>query len=193
MGSLDWILAKLNELYIAKHVTGPHDEARASFAVGRNTVDSMNEFTDIIRRYYEYHFSKCISFGGQLSAAEAEGAAKQILETKYGKGREGLVAAYNDARYGTNGGLRVIIDTICDHIKAQSMERHIRKVFDDEISLNSWEDRVEIIRQLFSHLPREVTRHLNTNNPVQYADHYEELIRAHMRLLQQSSAIFRRL
>jgi hypothetical protein len=193
MASLSSILNQLDERYIAKHIGIPHDEARMSFQLTSNTVSDIDEFTRIIGNYYNYHFTKCVSHGGSLSLAEAEGRAKEIIEAEYRKSHSDFIGAFNDAHDGLNGGLRIILDRIADRLKAEAVERHIRKVFDDEVKPNSWNDKVDVIRQFFSNLGHDLLRHLDTSNPERYASNYNELIRAYVESLKQNSSIFRRL
>ena len=147
MVSIDRLLKELDELAIAKKVGLPNDEARISYQLKSNTVDNFDDFARIIGDYYNHHFSKCVSRGGRLSASEAAGRAKEILEREYRRRSGDLISAYNDAHDGTNGGLRVILDTIAESIKAESVERYIRDAFDRHVTPNSWEKKVEIIRQ----------------------------------------------
>jgi len=193
MGSLSSILEKLDERYIAKDIGIPHDEARLNYQLTSNTVADIDEFTRIIGNYYNYHFTKCVSHGGLLSSTEADGRAKEIVEEEYRRIGSNFVGAFNDAHDGLHGGLRVILDKIADKLKAESVERHIRKVFDDEVKPNSWDDKVDIIRQFISTLGQDLSKHLDVSNPERYATNYNELIRTYVESLKQTSSIFRRL
>jgi len=103
------------------------------------------------------------------------------------------VTAFNDAHDGTNGGLRVVLDTIAESIKAESVERYIRDVFDCHVTPNEWDKKVEIIRQFINQTGVRVDSSINKAQPVQYAHNYQELIRSYVNGLQRTSSIFRRL
>ena len=83
MGSLESLLAAMDELAIASDVGIPHDEARMNYSLNRNTVGSFGEFADVIADYYNYHISQCVLHGGFLSNTEASGRAKEILVQEY--------------------------------------------------------------------------------------------------------------
>ena len=83
MGSLDNLLEAMDEMTIAKNIGIPHDEARMHYSLKKNTVDSFEEFTDVIADYYNYHISKIVLRGGHLSSTEAAGRAKEIIEQDY--------------------------------------------------------------------------------------------------------------
>ena len=193
MVSIEALLEELEERMIAKKVGIPNDEARISFALKKNTVDNFDEFTRIIGDYYNHHFTQCVSRGGSLSTSEATGRAKEILEREYRRRAGDVVTAFNDAHDGTNGGLRVALDTIAESIKAESVERYIRDVFDRHVTPNSWDKKVEIVRQFINQNRAVFGSSINQDQPERYAQNYQELIRSYVNGLQRTSSIFRRL
>ncbi len=193
MGSLSSILEQLDERYIAKKIGIPHDEARGSYRLATNTVSDIDSFRKIIGDYYNYHFTNCVSNGGFLSATEAQGRAKEVIESNYRNHGSDFVGAFNDAHDGTNGGLRIVLDKIAEQLKMEAIERHIRKVFDDEVKPNSWEDKVDIIRQFINRYGQDISQHLDTSKPERYASNYADLLRAYVDSLKRTSSLFRRL
>lgn len=193
MTSIKNLLAELDEKAIAQRVGTPHDEARMRYSLKSNTVGSFDEFTKIISDYYNYHFTSCVSHGGKLSASEAASRAKEIIDQEYQRRHGDRVMAYNDAHDGTNGGLRIILDLIAEKLKSESVERYIRDVFDRNIEPNSWDQKVEIIRQFMAHYGSHFSPAIRSEPPERYAQNYQELIRSYVTALQQTSSIFRRL
>ena len=193
MSPIQNLLSAINEISIARNVANVHDEVRMRYSLGRNTIGSFNEFTDIISDYYIYHFTSCVAMGGTLSRTEAAGRAKEILTQEYRRRGGDINSAYNDAHDGTNGGLRVILDILADRLKAESVERYLRDQFDRFVAPNSWEQKVEIIRQFIAHCGAQLSHSIRTDQPERYAQNFEELIRSYVTALQQTSSIFRRL
>ena len=74
-------------------------------------------------------------FFGPIS--EAAGRAKEILEQEYRRRGGDLVTAFH-VHDGTNGGLRVVLDTIAEGLKAESVERYIRDAFDRHVAPKSF-------------------------------------------------------
>ena len=192
MGSLEGLLAEMDELTIARTVGVPHDEARIRYSLSKNTVDGFQEFTDVIADYYNYHVSKCVAHGGFFSRSESAGRAKEILEQEYRRQSGNLTTAYNDAHDGTNGGLRIVLDRIAEQLKAESVERHIRDAFDRFVDPTSWDQKVDIIRQLFAQIGHMLSSSIRTDQPERYAQNYEELIREYVEALKRTSPVFRR-
>ncbi len=193
MSSLNNLLAELDERTIAQRIGIPHDEARMRYPLGSNTIGSFDEFSWLIADYYNQHFTTCVSYGGSLSASEAGSRAKELLEREYRRRGGDIVMAYNDAHDGTNGGLRLVLDTIAEGLKAESVERYIRDAFDRYVAPNSWEQKVEIIRQFIAQCGVHLASSIRTDKPERYASNYQELIHSYVTALQRTSSIFRRL
>jgi len=192
MVSINNVLLSLDERHIAQSIGLRHDEARMRYPLNRNTVTSFDEFGRIIGDYYNQHFHY-VSNGGSLSPVDAVGRAKDILDRAYRRKNSDVVGAFNDAHDGTNGGLRVVLDTIAEALKLEFVERYIRDVFDRHVAPNSWEDKVEIIRQFILQCGANLSSSIRTHQPERYAQNFQELIRSYVDSLQRTSSIFRRL
>ena len=192
MGNIDTLLDALDERTIASKIAIANDETRMQYPLHSNTVSSFDEFSNLIADYYNYHFTKSVSGGGSLSIAEAGGRAKEIIEREYRRRGGDIVAACNNAQDGTNGGMRAILDIIAEGIKAESVERYIRDMFDRHVAPNSWEDKVNIIRQFIRRCGGELAGSVDFQQPEAYASNYESLIRSYVTALQQTSSMFRR-
>lgn len=193
MPSITGLIHELDERTIAQRVGLPHDETRMRYPLHSNTVAGFDEFSNTIGDYYNYHFTACVSRGGHLSRSEASGRAKELLEKEYRRRNGDIVTAYNDAHDGTNGGMRVVLDTIAEGLKADSVERYTRDAFDRHVAPNSWEDKVEIIRQFIAFCGPLLSSSVSAGQPERYAHNYQELIKAYVDGLQRASSVFRRL
>ena len=193
MASINSLLAALDERTIAQRIGIPHDEARMRYRPQSNTVGSFDEFSDLVADYYNYHFTGCVSGGGALSRGEAAGRAKEILEQEYRRREGDIVSAYNDAHDGTNGGLRVVLDTIAEALKAESVKRYTRELFDRYVAPNDWDQKVQMIRQFIAQCGAHLASSIRTDQPERYAQNYQELINSYVAALQRTSSIFRRL
>jgi hypothetical protein len=193
MVSINTTLAALDEREIARRVRGRHDEARMRFALDGNTVRNFAEFCAVIGNYYNHHYSYCVTDGTRLSESEAVGRAKEALESQLRQRRATIMDAYNDAADGTDGGLRVVLDTIAQAFIDEFTERYIRGVFDRQVAPNAWEDKVEIIRQFIRQCGANLSSSIRADQPERYAQDYSELIRSYVESLKRTSAHFRRL
>jgi hypothetical protein len=193
MGTIRNLLEELDERTIAQKISIRHDQYRMSYDLKSNTVRTFDEFIRLDADYYAKHFIACVSHGGSLSTFEAGSRAKEILEKEYRRRGGDIVTAYNDAHDGINGGMRAILDIIAENLKAESVELYIRDVFDRYVAPNSWEQKVEIIRQFIDHCGVHLSSSIQTDQPERYASHYRELVQSYVAALQRTSSIFRRL
>ena len=182
MSNIDDLCAAINEAAIARHVGIAHDEARLAYHLpgNKNTVTNFDEFNALIADYYNHHLTQCVTHGGGLAGFEAAGRASEILESEYKHQGGDLMSAYRDAHDGTNGGMRIILDIIADHLKTESAERYVRAAFHRYVDPASWDERVEIIRQFFDRNPHVLPLSIDKNRPERYAQNYDELIKAFM-------------
>jgi hypothetical protein len=192
MSSIDSLCAELDEVAIAGNAGNAHDNARAAYSLKKNTVSSFDEFNDRIVDYYSYHIGQCVVPGGRIAPYEAAGRASEILEREYKRQGGNLMSAYKDANDGTNGGLRIILDIIADHLKEESVERYIRFAFNQHVDPTSWPQKVEIISQFIGRYGHILGPSIDAAHPERYAQNYDELIRAFMDALKRSSKIFRK-
>jgi hypothetical protein len=193
MATINSLLSALDECTIAQRIGIPHDEARMRYHLRSNTVGDFEQFSAVIADYYNHHYTSCVSRGGRLSPSEAYGRAKELLEREYRKRRGNIVSAFNDAHDGTNGGLRVILDVIAESLKREVVERYVSDVFDRHVAPNSWDQKVDMIRQFISWCGNILPASITADQPERYAHNYSELIRVYVEGLRQTSAIFRRL
>lgn len=193
MATINSLLAALDERMIAQRIGIPNDEARMRYYLRSNTVEDFDQFSSVIADYYNHHHTSCISNGGSLSTSESYGRAKELLERQYKKRRGDIVSVFNDAHDGTNGGMRAVLDTIAEGLKAEVVERYINDVFDSHVAPNSWNQKVDMIRQFISKCGMYLSSSVSLDQPERYAQNCSELIRSYVEGLQQTSSIFRKI
>jgi len=193
MDLIDSLLAALEEQEISRRVGQHHDEARIRYPLRKNTVETFDEFSDILGDYCAFHFAQCVAKGGRLSPAEAAGKAMGILDRQYRRRGGDRMDAFDDALRGTNGGLRSILDVICEDLKAESVEHYILDVFQRHVAPNKWEAKVEFVRKFISRHGASLGASIHADQPERYAQNYLDLVRAYVHHLQEAARAFRRL
>ncbi len=192
MSDIDGLLMALDQRTITQKVELAHDQARAQYPLRANTVDGFDEFAQVIGNYYSYHFEKCVCPGATLPQIEARARAKELLERQYANQGGSLVSAYNDAHDGTHGGMRVLLDIIAENLKAESVERYTREMFDRYVAPHDHRRKVEIIRQFFAACADHLSG-CDLEDPGRYATKYEDLIRAYVSGLRRLASLYRNL
>ena len=180
MPSISALMAELDPRSIARRVGLKHDDARSQYVPRCSRVSTYDEFAGIIGDYYNYHSCRCVTRGGEFSQHQAAGRARQAVERAYRRRDQDISAAFRDARDGTNGGLRRILDTIADHLKGEAIESHIEETLDSHVSPVDPHAQEEVVRQLFEMLGPvlgPVETDLRMSSPQYYAARYRLLIR----------------
>jgi len=180
MPSISALMAELDPRSIARRVGLKHDDARSQYVPRCSRVSTYEEFAGILGDYYNYHSCRCVTRGGGFSRHQAAGRARQVVERDYRRRDQDISAAFRDARDGTNGGLRGILDTIADQLKGEAIEAHIEEILDSHVSPVDPHAQEEIVRQLFAKLepvlgPLETD--MGMSSPQYYAARYRQLIR----------------
>jgi len=176
MSIIEAMITELSEVNVAEQATNMHDDARAAYHRPSNTVRDFDEFTAVTADYLNYHLAATSMHGGRLSDWEARSRAKNLIEREYRRHNSDIVGAYNDARTGTNSGLRHVLDIICEGLKYQAMEDHFTDVFDRYVTPCSWSEKVDIIRQLIQHGSFVLPPDFDKSTPERYASNYRPLI-----------------
>ena len=190
MPSFDALYGDLDPHRIAREVAR-HDEARMSYRLDRNTVDTWYEFEDEVGDYYAYH-ERYVS-GNEIGATKAKDEALKILDQAYRRRNSDRMGAFANARDGLNSGMRGVCDEICEALKSGEVEMHVAAAFRRHVDPSSWDEKVEIVRQFIQRLDPQIGRYIDRERPKSYAKDYRELIRAYVQALQSTSEIFRRI
>ena len=193
MPSIDALLHEVNERTIAQKIKVPHDKCRMGYQPSAPTVADFDAFKELVTDYYNRHHTQCVSHGGSLSRGDAWARGRGLLERAYRRRGGDINSAYNDAHEGTSDGLRGILDLLADGLKAEAVENYMRDAFDRNVAPNSYEEKVELIRQFIARCGQDLSREIETDRPERYANDFEDLIRAYVAALERTSSAFRRL
>lgn len=194
MSPISGLMANLTPRAIAHNAALPHDEARLKYrGLKSNTVGTFDDFRDGVTDYVIYHHSECVARGGRLSPSEAWGRGKTIIETEYRRRHGDIVTAFNDARDGTNGSMRAILDLICESMKADAVAAYTTNEFDRAISPASWSERVLAVRDFIAECGPYLRADIRTAEPERYARDIRQLLEAYLEGLKSVSSMYRRL
>lgn len=191
-GVLEYILSEIGAQALAAKIGLPIDSARASYVMGSVTVNSHEEFNDVIASFYLHLFrhTKKLSSPVDVNAAGSEAFA--LLERTFSR-KGGGRAALAEAKDATNGGLRLVLDMMTEQFKREEQEKHINLVLKSVLDPLDWESKVcliaALLKRLEPHLPYEIT----SQPPERFAGHYEIIVRAYVESGDQLNSLLRSL
>lgn len=169
----------------------PHDRARASYPLSSTTVNSWQDFEQILADYYRHH---CRGVGGGDYGDASQNLAEAKNLAMRGAGRNTTIKKlFRDATSGADGGVRQVLDHLADGIKQQFLERYISDKFDAYISPCSIDEATEIIRQFFEKYQHILPTSIDFGKPMYYAANYKEYLNLFAQSMASVASEFRRL
>ncbi|MCC6694867.1 MAG: hypothetical protein IT365_04460 [Candidatus Hydrogenedentes bacterium] len=192
MSRLNSMLKELDEVTLAQRIARPFDQTRLAYRPSSNSVRDYPDFTDILADYVQYVYRECVTPGSSPSRATAAGQGKSMLNQELRRQGGDAVSAYRDCLDSLNGGLRHILDVLCDAMKAEALEHQMRDVLDRYLPPDDWELRVRTVREFIDSYSPTLPG-IDRNHPERYAKDVELLIRSLLQASRQMASVFRRI
>jgi hypothetical protein len=191
--AFDRVTSKISEQAMAHKFGIPADSARGSFVLESSTVQSWEQFIEILQSFFihlhSYITSEAESFI-DLNRARAEVLA--LLEEAF-QIKGGTKAAFARAEDGTDGGLRSVLDTLTEHYKSKRLFEYIQCVFKDAVDPLDWDDRVRFINGALKRLRPLLPRDIRDEPPERFVGAYEMIVQAYVQSLDQVNKVLRTL
>ena len=189
---LKYLLEKLDPEYIETNITRPFDEARARYSLSEITLESHEEFLDILSAFYKYLLLHTSMLQKPLDKSSTTNEALDICEKTF-REEKGFKGALAEARHATHGGLRYILDRITEYLKQEACEKHVLKTFKKNIDPLDFRIKTALVTELIKmgqeHLPDEII----SQPPERFAENYEEIIAVYAKSKNALAALLNRL
>ena len=143
MSGLRDILGNLDEERMYLTVGLKHDIARESFELPLFITDDYEVFISTIQAYYFHHMEKT---GVKISEGNARAGAMNTVEQAF-KSQGGLAYAVEIVQSGAEGGMKRVVDVMCDYLKKADIENHIQSVLFSAISPANYVRKVEVMQE----------------------------------------------
>ena len=186
------LMKELDEGTIARQIGSKHDNARTQYQLRTNIVDNYQSFIDLITDYYNYHFQQVYQCG-PLSPADAEGKAKAMVNQAYRQNRGDIMSAFREARENINGGMRRVLDAICDAMKGEHIEQYIENVFDRYSDPEDFDTMTEILHQFCQKYGDHFGSILQIDKNEFYARDWKRIVRIMVDVINQAASAYRRI
>jgi hypothetical protein len=173
------VLEQISEQSLAQTIGLAIDHARASYLLESALVDSADAFFRVISAFYLYllrHTRIQIEYTDNESAAPE---AYALLERTYTK-NGGVNAALLEAREGTHGGLRKVLDDITDYFKKEEQEKYINRILGEVLDPLDWNRKVEFTTIFLNRIQHLLPEDIKSASPKQFAHHYGQLVRLYV-------------
>jgi hypothetical protein len=186
------VLSEIDREALAAKIGLPIDTTRAGYVLEQVITDSYDMFRETVCSFYRtlLHHTGAAPAPGDPEMIAAEAFA--LLERAFDE-EGGAAAAWAEARHGTRGGLRYVLDHMTERFKAEQQSKHVSRIVKAAVDPLEWSERVEFIRGLFDHLGPHLPSDLRSQPPERFARQYEVLCQMYARSLDRVKDVLRSL
>lgn len=172
---LNHILEEVNSDRLDHDISLPIDMAREQFYLESTTVESYDELIQVLSRFYRHmynqrHYDQPIPDEQRITT---EAIALAQIAYAQPHSFEELV---RNARKGTNGGLRTILDTLTDHLKEEAKKNRLLKVFNEAIDPLDHEQKTELMKLLMERYKNTIPLDFRAEQTEYYTEHLEQIV-----------------
>jgi len=186
------LLNELSQENLAVKIGLPLDEARFSYAMEKATVKDGSEFNGAVTAFFVHMIRHTGSLVGQIRKDTFSVEAIDLL-TKAFENKGGYKAAFSEGIQGINGGMRLIFDTMTEHLKLVQKEKYIFKVFKDIIDPLDWDAKVRLMEVFMERIELELPSDLRGLSAKRLASQWNTIIRYYVESMDKVSDLIRRL
>ncbi|MCL4217605.1 MAG: hypothetical protein KJ052_11470 [Candidatus Hydrogenedentes bacterium] len=176
---LSVLLQEIDLNALAKKIGAPFDEARASFVLDRVTVETREEFVDVLTAFSHHVFNHV---GTLSSDRDSDGLASDTFDAleKALARQGGMKSAFAEACSASHGGLRFVLDLLTDQFKNDAVSKHVTLTMNKTLQLLGYDERVAMVRALLDLLGPGLPDEFVSAPPEQFVQQVEPLIRAYV-------------
>lgn len=169
MGKYDDIMQHLNPRTVIEKTEIPHDNARAGCTLQSSVVSSHSEFEDLLIAYVAHHMQETL---GRAPPPEfCLDKARRFLEHSVG-----FDNAVFMAMSGSEGGMPNVLNQVSDGFKQEAKQAYFSYILDRYIDPLSFEDTVEVMRELKERIGAYSPQAFGYIEPEQMAGSYRDIL-----------------
>ncbi len=186
------LLAELSKENLAKKIGHPFDNARGSYAPDSVTVKDGFTFNDAITSFYGHIFRHIGSPEGSLKRSALASEAIELVRAAFAR-KGGYNAALAEGKHGINGGMRLVFDSMTEHLKHEKMKNHTGMVLKVSIDPLDQDAKIRLMKVFMERIGPQLPVDLRGKSPEQLSFHWEEVILYYMESLDRVSELLKTL
>ena len=184
------LLAELSKENLAKKIGHPFDNARGSYATDSVTVKDGFEFNDAITSFYGHIFRHMDSPEGNLKRSALTSEAIELVRAAFAR-KGGYNAALAEGKHGINGGMRLIFDSMTEHLKQEKMKKYANMMFKVSIDPLDQNAKIRLMKVFMERIGPQLPADLRGKSSEQLAFHWEEVIHSYSESLDRVSELLK--
>lgn len=190
MDLLEKLLIDLSKETLSRRIGQPIDRARASYATDAITVKNGFEFNDAITAFYGHMFRHIGSPEGEINRSALTSDAIELVKAAFAN-KGGYNGALSEGKNGINGGMRLVFDTMTEHLKREKTLRHAEMVYKVSVDALDEDAKVRLMAAFMKRIGPRLPPDLREKSPEQLGFHWEQVIHAYSDSLDKVSELFR--
>lgn len=188
--AVDAVLGEISAEALARKIGNAIDAARARYVLPHVIVGSHEEFLDTICAFYS-----ALVWGDALvppsaSADDLAGQALALAAEAFADSG-GADAAEAEARQGTAGGMRFVLDLMTDQHKARQQSLHVTRVLKEALDPLNWNARVAFMTVLLERIGPLLPEELRSAPPRRFVRQLEPIVRTYVRSVDRVGQLLR--
>ena len=188
--TVEIVLHEIGAESLTEKIGLPIDSVRAAYLVRDVVVDSHEAFYDEIESFYLAMLRQsagCSVTASDMLAAEAHDLLSRVFADK-----GGVEAALAEARYGTSGGMRYILDVMTERFRAEQMAKWVNQVLKTALDALDWNARVAFMKAFLARIGPQLPAEIRSQPPERFARHYEVVLQEYVKSLNHLNRVLQR-
>jgi hypothetical protein len=189
---LNDILSRIEARALSDEVGQRIDAARATFLLENVTVNSDEEFHEIVTSFYIHLLRTC----GVVMEVNPEAVADDayaLLSRAFSR-QGGPQAALAAGRCGIHGGMRQVLDVLTETLRREEEAKRTDRILQESLlGSDKWGERVGVAAALLRRFGPDLPPEIASKTPEQCAHHIQDLIRVSVASMEQVKCLLRSL
>jgi len=188
--ALHTVVALISEDSLVERINRPIDSARASYSLESVLIQDFETFNDQVISFY-IHLIRRVRGAGHLQRTEVlDAEAFDLLERAFSS-NGGAKGALLEARMGTRGGMRFVLDAMTERYKKEEREKEVFRVLIEAMDPLDWKSKASFIEALMSSLRAHLPDDVKDQSPERYAGNVPLLAKAYVESMDKLNSVFR--
>lgn len=184
------VLIDISQDHVALHVGLPIDTARACFVLDSILVENHGEFMDTLVAFYAHVLRHTQRIEGDMATEGLGPETLALLERTFG-GDGGQASALAEAKVGSRGGLRFVLDAVTEQLKREQGEKYVAHVVRQAVDPLNWETKVAFMGELLRRLAPVLPPDIAVTTPERYANKLDLIVRAYVSSMDRFTAVLK--
>lgn len=189
---LDNVLSQIDGEFLARNVALPIDTARACYLLESVTIESHEQFYDVIAAFY-LHLMRHTEGVIEPANLDANRAAALALAEKTFADKGGLEGALAEGRDAVHGGMRFILDALTEQFKKELQINQVRRVLKEALNPLDWRARVAFMAAFLERVAPVLPTDMRALPPERLARNHEVIVRTYVESIDKVKALLRTL